>query len=242
MKIIITEKQLHKLTTEQEELSKKDIMDRVRLKLLQVSDGVKVFLVDGELVRDRLTIEYTMGGHHYRYPFIPENEVWIDNGMDRDDIEATIKHELHERNLMKYDKLSYSQAHHRASEVEKKYRKKHGMSLDNIKLSEDLNSYMDKPYDKGFKTEIMRISDFLDAYEDEIMMDWYGKHKLWLKPENHNSEKWAHRISMVYDYENAKNNDEQLDVIYNDDDEELGWIAIVKRIANHNNIDIIPDA
>ena len=105
----------------------------IRLKLIRIEGGVKIYLVDGELVRDKICIDYTMGGHHYRYPFIPENEVWIDNEMDRDDIEATIKHEMHERTLMKGKNMGYDKAHSRSSNIEKNYRKKHGMVDDNIR-------------------------------------------------------------------------------------------------------------
>ena len=108
----------------------------LRLKLIRVEDGVKIYLVDGELVRDKLCIDYTMGGHHYRYSFIPENEVWIDNEMDEDDIEATIKHEMHERTLMKGQKMGYDKAHARSSNIEKAFRKKHNMISNNLKTDD----------------------------------------------------------------------------------------------------------
>ncbi len=169
MKIIITESQLKNLISQTP--GKKEVMNMIHLKLLKVIDGVKIYLVDGELVRDRITIEYTMGGHHYRYPFIPEDEVWIDNAMDKDDIEATIIHEMHERTLMKYKGLSYSTAHARSSEVEKVFRKKHGMQYDDLKKLEHLNESFedDNVYNFPIKsTKPESIKDYGYDYEYEF--------------------------------------------------------------------------
>ncbi len=76
-------------------------------------------MVDGDAVRDTQFIDFTMGGHHYIYDWIPENEVWIDNRMSDEDIIATKIHELFERNLMKYAGYEYDAAHDGANMVEK---------------------------------------------------------------------------------------------------------------------------
>ena len=44
-------------------------------KKLDSDGGINVFLVDGEYVRDNVTIEFALGGHHYVYDQIPENEI-----------------------------------------------------------------------------------------------------------------------------------------------------------------------
>ncbi len=88
-------------------------------------DDVKIYLVNGTHIRDKIDIDLTMGGHAYVYPnYIPENEIWIDEDMDIEDQYTTIVHEMTERNEMRNKHLSYSKAHEDASEKEKKVRKK----------------------------------------------------------------------------------------------------------------------
>ena len=41
------------------------------------SDNLKVFLIDGQYVRDNIFIDFTEGGNPYRYDFIPQGEIWI---------------------------------------------------------------------------------------------------------------------------------------------------------------------
>ena len=80
MKILITESQFLNILESQD---KKNILNMVHQKLLGTKDGVKIFLVDGELIRDKLDIEFTMSGHHWRYHFIPKDEIWIDLFLGR---------------------------------------------------------------------------------------------------------------------------------------------------------------
>lgn len=83
----------------------------------------RIWLVDGKKVRDHILINFTMGGHHYIYNHIPENEIWIDDNNYKERA-ATIVHEVDERNKMKFKKLSYSKAHKLANRKEKEFRKK----------------------------------------------------------------------------------------------------------------------
>jgi hypothetical protein len=58
---------------------------------------VKVYVVNGEYVRNNLDVDFTQGGHWKVYPeFIPKNEVWIDGSLDTFDRKATVLHELAE--------------------------------------------------------------------------------------------------------------------------------------------------
>lgn len=82
----------------------------------------KVFHVDGNYVRSNLEIEYCLGGHHYRYDFIPEDEIWVENLPSKFDMEANLFHETYERLQMKENGLDYEKAHEKASEKEKEYR------------------------------------------------------------------------------------------------------------------------
>jgi hypothetical protein len=91
-------------------------------KLDGYGDILSVWIVNGELVRDLFYIEYTEGGHHFIYKFIPKNEVWIDDDLSPKERGYVILHELHERFLMSkgYD---YSKAHASSSAIEYKCRR-----------------------------------------------------------------------------------------------------------------------
>jgi hypothetical protein len=85
---------------------------------------VKVFLVDGNFIRENIYVEFLFGGHNLaaRHKFIPKGEIWIEQilkGVDRD---AILVHESHEYNLMKNKRLSYVHAHKLANLKEKRFR------------------------------------------------------------------------------------------------------------------------
>lgn len=87
-----------------------------------LADGTKVFLVDGEFIRNNIYQDWTEGGNPEAYPeFNPEGEIWIEKGMSDLDIEATIIHEKTECDWMKKG-LMYEDAHNKANIQEKKYR------------------------------------------------------------------------------------------------------------------------
>lgn len=74
-------------------------------------NGVEVWIINGKLVRDVFFNDFTEGGHHYVYKFVPKNEIWIDDSLNPIEYDYVIFHEAIERNLMKYDKLKYDNAH-----------------------------------------------------------------------------------------------------------------------------------
>lgn len=80
---------------------------------------VKVFVVDGKFIRENMTLEFLAGGHWYVYDFIPEDEIWLDDRMSKDEVIYTLIHELYERLVMKTNKLPYEEAHNLANVVEK---------------------------------------------------------------------------------------------------------------------------
>jgi hypothetical protein len=92
-------------------------------------DRLKIYLVDGNAVR-REHIEFTMGGHGYVYPWIPIDEIWIDENLkDKPgDFAATLKHEVFEIRKMRDEGLTYDQAHELANVMEKKERNNQGGS------------------------------------------------------------------------------------------------------------------
>lgn len=87
---------------------------------------VKIFHVDGNYVRSDLEVEFCLGGHHYRWDFIPEDEIWIENLPSKFDMECNLLHETYERLQMKENGMGYEKAHSKASQKEKEFRQEYG--------------------------------------------------------------------------------------------------------------------
>jgi len=87
-----------------------------------LGNGVKVWLVRGDLVRTVLDIDFTQGGHEYVYEWVPPGEVWIDNDLEWQERGFVILHEMHERNLMSQG-MNYNDAHASSSALELSCRK-----------------------------------------------------------------------------------------------------------------------
>lgn len=82
---------------------------------------INVYIVDGEYVRDNINSEFTNYGQHYRFPFIPTNEIWLDKEYGRSEKEAFIAHAIKERELMK-NGVEYNDAYETSKKDEKPYR------------------------------------------------------------------------------------------------------------------------
>ncbi|MGA7159662.1 MAG: hypothetical protein WBZ48_01585, partial [Bacteroidota bacterium] len=85
--------------------------------------GFNVWIIDGDEVRRDIYPAYLYGGNPQRYPFIPRNEIWIDNAIAAEEFEYTVAHELLERSLMARQGMSYDDAHNRALELERTMRR-----------------------------------------------------------------------------------------------------------------------
>jgi hypothetical protein len=119
------EKRLRKRYEEKKKnhYSKKELLKKLHIKLIKkYSKKIKVWIVEGDLVRDYFFIDFTEGGHDYVYDFVPKNEVWIDDDLNPKERGFVILHEIHERNLMKKGK-DYNSAHKSASKIEHHCRK-----------------------------------------------------------------------------------------------------------------------
>lgn len=73
-------------------------------------DHVRILAIDGAQARAH-DQSFSVGGHHYVYPWIPENEIWIEAGLTGKDLSAIIVHELSEREMMKRLNMGYEEAH-----------------------------------------------------------------------------------------------------------------------------------
>jgi hypothetical protein len=74
-------------------------------------DSFKIWIVDGALIRKNIFNEFVYGGNDERYPFVPLNEIWIDNSISAEEFETTLAHEINERNLMAKYGMTYVDAH-----------------------------------------------------------------------------------------------------------------------------------
>lgn len=135
---------------------KEEIINKIHKQLLKEYSGqVKIWLVNGELVRDVLYVDFTEGGHDKIYSFIPADEIWIDDDLSPQERKFILLHELHERNLMppgrcceiknkilvvddNYNKI-YTAAHLAASELEYHCRR-HPEQLEK-KIKEEMEKY-----------------------------------------------------------------------------------------------------
>lgn len=108
----------------------KELIEIIHKNLLQKysTQKIKVWIVDGETVRDLFYIDFTEGGHGYVYSFIPKNEVWIDNDLEPDEIKFVLLHEMHERALMAKG-MKYEPSHASSSKIEY-FCRKHPKKID----------------------------------------------------------------------------------------------------------------
>ena len=119
------------------ESNKKELLEKIKKKIIKkFSDEIKIWLVDGNLVRSFFLLDYCEGGHDLVYPFIPHNEVWIEKALSPKERKFIILHELHERYLMSLGK-SYKNAHIGATEVEDYYRENPKEDLE-VRIKEEM--------------------------------------------------------------------------------------------------------
>lgn len=115
--------------------TKEEILKVVHKKPLNKYGDIKIWIVDGELVRDLLFIEFTEGGHGLAYSFIPKDEIWIDDDVLEKERKFILLHEMYERNLMDGG-MKYEKAHKKASEIE--FYCRHHPKQINKKLKEEI--------------------------------------------------------------------------------------------------------
>lgn len=116
---------------------KEKLIDSIHKKLLKnySNKKLKVWIVNGEAVRDIFFIDFTEGGHDRVYNFVPRNEIWIDDDLMPEDIKFVLLHEIYERRLMSKG-MSYDSAHKKASHLEQSCR--HKIKSVNSELKKEL--------------------------------------------------------------------------------------------------------
>ncbi len=87
--------------------------------------GLVVWIVDGAYIRGHIDEEFTNFGQHYRYPYIPVKELWIDREAAHDERRFFIDHLLVEHRLMS-EGMSYEKALPKADQEERRERRRAG--------------------------------------------------------------------------------------------------------------------
>lgn len=106
-------------------------------------DGIRIWIVDGYLVRKNIYPDFGFSGNDLSYHFIPHNEIWIDGQVSCDETEYSIATELRERKLLLEGK-SYDDAYGDAIDSTQKFRKemiKRAKSHFNITIPDSLTRY-----------------------------------------------------------------------------------------------------
>jgi hypothetical protein len=95
------------------------------LKKDEIRGDYQIWIVDGSYIRGHIDEEFTNFGQHYRYPYIPDLEFWIDQEAQHDERSFFIDHLLVEHDLMAKG-ASYADAITKADKVERKERRRAG--------------------------------------------------------------------------------------------------------------------
>jgi hypothetical protein len=84
-----------------------------------------IWIVDGSYIRGHIDEEFTNFGQHYRYSYIPLDELWLDQEAEHNERQFFIDHLLVEYRLMAKG-MSYNDALVKGDAVERKERRRAG--------------------------------------------------------------------------------------------------------------------
>jgi hypothetical protein len=87
-------------------------------------DKYDIWIVDGNVVRQKIYKEFLYGGNEQRYIYNPKGEIWIDNAVSCEEFDLTLAHELHERHMMAKFGMTYDSAHYSSLMLEQVIRHK----------------------------------------------------------------------------------------------------------------------
>jgi hypothetical protein len=201
----------------------------------------KVFVVNGDQVRDSGFIEWVDGGNHWvdadlpedeqKYAKnIPENEYWIDDVfmIKPNDFEAILLHERTESFIIRHYGYEYDDAHEIANKIEMMFRK-------NIPNGAN-RAIAEKIYDtfvKTFKPEKSKqkhepVNEMLT--ESKIIVPNYD-HSGWITPDNKFVSSDIHLAYLVRLYPEIKNQREIYEKAYGD-----GYTRIIFNKGEIGNI------
>ena len=178
----------------------------------QLLDEIKIMRVPGDEVRNNQEIDFTMGGHHYKYPDIPEDEVWIDDELtEADDIIPTEAHELTERTLQKNLNMEYDEAHDIANITEQGVR-------------DEMKS---RTADK--KTDLMKKYPNIANEIDKVSKDIDPKYLQWFAKELNAGNQSVKIIDYINEFEANKEFLENIDIYKYSLDQLIAEVTEIKK-------------
>lgn len=137
---------------------------------------IRVWRVDGCLVRCLYKTDYTEGGHGYVYPWCPKEEIWVEESISNEELPYIIAHEYIEIRLMRDKQLDYNHAHTLAAEMEYDLRKASSRSdfpglsrhvLDKSHLSAlttpEYFNYVEKHYVRSILRRLRRLASEISS-------------------------------------------------------------------------------
>ena len=92
---------------------------------LEERGNLQVWIVNGNYIRGHIDEEFTNFGQHCQYPYIPENELWIDHAANPDDFQFFIDNMLVMHRLTEKG-VPYDKALAAAEQAERKERRRAG--------------------------------------------------------------------------------------------------------------------
>lgn len=166
-------------------------MKKPYLKRLDKIGPVTAWIVDGQQIRKSIDEEFTNFGQHYRFPFIPRDEFWIDREFGPGEQQFFIDHLLIEHRLMASG-MSYDRALERADAVERKERRKTELikevaSLKKPGIVENVHRRLLKKYSREVKVWVVRgelvrglfFIDFTEGGHDKVYQ-FVPDNEVWL--------------------------------------------------------------
>jgi hypothetical protein len=130
------------------------------IKKIEDRGDLQIWIVDGAYIRGHIDEEFTNFGQHYRYSYIPLNELWADREAEDDELQFFIDHLLVEHRLMAKG-MHYEQALPIADREERKERRRAGderlLTHNNRVLpkGEDVHEELWKRMENGIKVWIV---------------------------------------------------------------------------------------
>ena len=105
----------------------KPTVDRKQIYLQKIEDidGLSVWIVDGAYIRSHLDEKFTRLGQHYRFAYIPANELWLDRPIKEHERRYCIDRLLVEHRLMAKG-VPYAKAFEAGGREERKERRRAG--------------------------------------------------------------------------------------------------------------------
>ena len=94
--------------------------DKIYKRYVGKIDGVKIALVNGKEVKQKIDMGFTEGSNGAAKDYCPYDEAWLDSKYDITLLKGVLFHELAERYLMTTKGYIYNDAHDFANSVERK--------------------------------------------------------------------------------------------------------------------------